>query len=194
MSDPEQWQGAAGNEVRNCVALMHRAKEAVEEAQRQLRSAHDELAAAERDFETAKRVYYAGQQDQDRRIQALKVTPQKREWLKALAVHAVFGAGEMRQAAEQVGWDPSPGALRALASDYRKAGYLIGVSHGVIKLNRDRIVAALGPIFDDGNKTEPKGSDGPEDHDAVDLIDAANAEEARQPRADDGLEDDDLPF
>lgn len=193
MSDDQVWRGAAGDEVRKCVFALQRAKGAVEEAQRELRSAHDELAAAERDLETAKRVYYAGQQDQDRRIQALKVTPQKQAWLKALAVHDVFGAGEMRQAAEQVGWTPSDGALRTLASDYRKAGYLKSVSHGVMKLNRDRIVAALGPIFD-GNRSAPLESDEAEDQDDFVLMDGVDAEEARRPRASGDFEDDDPPF
>lgn len=194
MSDLEQWQGAAGDEVRKCVILMQRAKNAVEDAKRELSSAHDEFAAAERDLETAKRVYYAGRQDQDRRIQALKVTPQKQEWLKALAVHAVFGAGEMRRAADEIGWKPNDGALRTLASEYRRAGYLIGVSHGVMKLNRDRIVAALGPIFDGGSGAEPQGSGKHEDGDDVDPIDATDTEEARRPDADDAFEDDDPPF
>ena len=188
---------------------MQRTKSALEDAQRELRSAHDEFTAAERDLAIAKRVYYAGQQDQDRGILALKVTPQKREWLKALAVHVVFGAGEMRQAADEIGWNPSDGALRTLASEYRKASYLIGVSHGVMKLNRDRIVAALGPIFDDGNRAGPQGlgghddrddrddrddCDDRDDRDDRDLIDAADAEDARGPEADDALEDDDLAF
>jgi len=194
MSDEQGWQGAAGDEVRKCVFILERAKGAVEEAQRELRFAHDELAAAERDLETAKRVYYAGQQDQDRRVQALKVSPQKREWLKALAVHAVFGAGEMRHAAEEIGWKPSDGALRTLASEYRKAGYLIGVSHGVMRLNRDRIVAALGAILDDGDKAGPQGSDGTEDDDDLDRMDDADAEDARRPRGDDSFEDDDPAF
>jgi hypothetical protein len=159
MLEQQEWQGAAGEEVRKCVLAVHRAKQAVEEAQRELRSAHDELAAAERDLLTAQRVYYAGQQDQDRRIQALKVTPQKQEWLKALAIHDVFGAGEMRRAAEQVGWTPSDGALRTLASEYRKAGYFIGVAHGVLRLNRDRIVAALGPIIAEEIKAAPQMSE-----------------------------------
>lgn len=179
--------------MRKCVVAVHRAKEAVEQAQRELRSAHDELTAAERDLDTAQRVYYAGQQDQDRRIQALKVTSQKQEWLKALTVHDVFGAGEMRHAAGQVGWNPSDGALRTLASDYRKAGYLIGVSHGVMKLNRDRIVAALGPIFDDGIKPDLPASGEPKADDVFEEPVIAEPEERRRADADDEY-DEDLPF
>ncbi len=188
----DHWKGKAGEEVRRCILMVRRAQQAVEDAKRELNLAHDEHAAADRDLQIAKRVYYAGQEDQDRRIHAVKVTSQKREWLKALAAHDVFGASEMRQAATDIGWQPSDGALRTLASDYRKAEYFIGVSHGVVKLNRDRISSVLGPIFDDVEQYEPDQS--VETIDTALLVDDVVDDRIRLSDDDNDIDDIDLPF
>lgn len=192
MSESDHWEGKAGEEVRKCILLVRRAQEAVEDAKRELHLAHAEHAAADRDLQTAKRVYYAGQQDQVRRIHAVKVTQQKREWLKALATHDVFGASEMRQAATDIGWQPSDGALRTLASDYRKAEYFIGVSHGVVKLNRDRISSMLGPIFDDVEKGVPDQSI--ETFETTLAVDDVVDDEICYSVDDNDIDDIDLPF
>lgn len=212
----QEWQGAAGDEVRRCVAWVQKKSAAAEQAAHELQKAQAELDAAERDLDIAKRVYFAGRKDLRGQAYALKVTPQKREWLKALSKHHIFGAAEMRDAATAVGWEANGGALRTLASEYRKAGYFINVAHGVIRLDRDYIEAALGLILDPVagfdqealDRPDQEGTHGsspwPQEFTTAayhepgakgDPEDEASAETVRKPQhhADDYM-DDDTPF
>lgn len=203
MLDQEQWQGDAGLEVRRRVIALDRANEAVEEAVRDLRTAREEQKAAERDLETAKDVYFASRRDQDKRTGAPKITPQKREWLKSLSKHDGFGAGEMRAAAEAIGWQAKDDALRSLAAEYRKAGYFVRVDHGFMRLDKKRITSTLGNIFEDGvmfnsNQLATDATDDgllPNISDTLSLPDLPDIPVA-PPRRDHDLDylDDDTPF
>lgn len=148
MLDQEQWHGDAGSEVRRCIGVLKKAEYAVEQARRALRIAEAERETARQDLDVAKRVYFAGKRDQSR-IHAPQVTAQKRAWLKELGRHDGFGSAEMRSAAASVGWDPTDGALRGLASAYRKAGFFMPLGRGFMRLDRTCIANALGDVFDD---------------------------------------------
>ena len=203
MLDDQQWAGDGGEKVRKFTYLVRQAEEAVEAAKRELHAAHAVLEGAERDLNTAKEVYHACRKDQAADQYAQRVTPEKQRWLKMLAKYPIFGSAEMRHAATAIGWNPSDVALRVLASDYRKSGYFIGVSHGVMKLNGDRIEKMVGPIFTsepeaDGQLDVQANISGAEDQ-VLDATDGsvgdveAEAPDRHKKLEDDGY-DDDLPF
>lgn len=192
MLDDEQWHGDAGSEVRRCIGVLRRAEYAVEQASRSLRIAEADQATARRDLDVAKRVYFAGQRDHSR-IHAPQVTAQKRDWLRELAQHDGFGTAEMRAAAAAVGWNPTDGALRGLASAYRKAGFFMNVGRGFMRLDRSCVLNVLGDIFGDETERDSQqigvGATGkdpaPDMAETTDIRDASGMSTATDRRNDD---------
>ena len=190
-----EWEGSAGKQVWLCEIALARATQAVESARDTLIEAQKEMEAASRDFDTAKRVYFAGQVDSDRRIGSPQVTLQKRKWMLELSRYDVFGMGEMRDAADKAGWDTTEGNLRVHASNYRKFGYFVGLERGVMRLDQKRIVDSLGDIFQSISETViPEGKNDVEQPPIEDDTPSAVLEISHPNTNLDFMDDDDPPF
>ena len=195
MLGEEKFHGEAGGVVESFERAVKKAQTRVSEAEVELRAASAALDVAERERDAALRVYYSAMSD--RRLP--RVTAEKQEWLKALARFSVIGTAEMNAAAQEIGWNPKPTALRAIKKQYVGAGYFNDIGRGAVSLNRARISLGVGSdlFLDEDRLEEPPAAGSMRVGDAEDdALDMPSPEETASRNRSAGFDflDDDTPF
>lgn len=199
--------------LRTYEGRLLRAQRDHDDAKRALDQTLIDLHKAEAAYEAAKHVYQAGDADRIRDLGLDNIGVHTQAWIKQLLVYPHAGTTELQDAAEAVGWDATPAAIRQQAKRLSEKGVFTKVQHGVYRVSdrvrelvKDRLQSdAMGT---GGEQEDMDRVDSTQDHARCDKLpfdrnmisttpNERDSEAAHEPKEQSGVDDeydDDLPF
>ena len=156
-------ESRAATALRTYEGRLLRAQQDHNEARKAFEQTAIDLEKAEAAYEAAKHVYQAGDADRTRDLGLDKIGALTLAWIKQLIAYSDAGTAELKDAAEAVGWNASPAAIRQQAKRLTERGVFVRVGDGVYrvservrKLLKDRLECDSTIIDDD----HAEGTDG----------------------------------